>query len=379
MRYALGCLTLVLTLAAGCTPSVPRDRVTFAVLAGVYYSATPGAAVDGAVAEDADALLRKAVADLNAAKDLDFVLVGGDLLARADGLSLDRAAAILGDLRAPYYVILGEHDGPAPAVSAVEPDKTGADKTGATAAPFAAVPRPTTTAANGAAVAPVSPVAPAPPVAPAALSRTAVTWAFQGRGPSGPQGYWSREVLPNLVVVGLDTVRSGGRAGRIDARQLAWLEETLAANAGKAVLILGYHGLVPVHPLDEGSSWRHLMVDNAAAVRQAIERHRNVLMVLSTNHHVAGGQVSGQTVYLSSPSVAVWPLAYHLVRLTPREAEAVWVPLAGEDLARRAQERLLGSASLRGVFPAGEDGDTACVRFFGGDKMKTYPLPAIRP
>jgi hypothetical protein len=31
------------------------------------------------------------------------------------------------------------------------------------------------------------------------------------------------------------------------------------------------------------------------------------------------------------------------------------------------------------VFPAGEDGDTACVRLFGGKKMEIYPLPTIRP
>jgi hypothetical protein len=67
------------------------------------------------------------------------------------------------------------------------------------------------------------------------------------------------------------------------------------------------------------------------------------------------------------------------VRLSPKEAEAVWVPLAGDDLTRRAQNRLLRSTEYRGVFPAGEDGDTACVRLFGGKKMEVYTLPAIRP
>jgi len=67
------------------------------------------------------------------------------------------------------------------------------------------------------------------------------------------------------------------------------------------------------------------------------------------------------------------------VNLTKTEAEAVWVPLDQGDLARRAQERLLASAKYRGVFPPGEDGDTACVRLFGGGKMAVVPLPAIRP
>jgi hypothetical protein len=57
----------------------------------------------------------------------------------------------------------------------------------------------------------------------------------------------------------------------------------------------------------------------------------------------------------------------------------VWVSLAPAEVARQGMERLLNSESLRGVFPDGEDGDTACVRLFGGNKMKTYRLPTIRP
>jgi hypothetical protein len=77
--------------------------------------------------------------------------------------------------------------------------------------------------------------------------------------------------------------------------------------------------------------------------------------------------------------VSVWPLAYYLVRLTPKEAGPMWVPLADDDLSRRAQERLLASPQYRGVFAAGEDGDTACVRLFGAKKTEVYVLPSFRP
>ena len=346
MRHALLGATLALAMAAGCTPSLPRERVTFAVLAGVYYSATPGAAVEAAMVEDAEALLKKAVADLNATKGLDFVVVAGDLLARADPLSLDRAKALLSELRVPYAVVLGEYDGPGLIEKPPAPDP---------AAPGAAPPQ-----AGG-------------------ESRSTVIWAFQGRGLSGSEGYWSQEILPGLVLVGLDTVQPGRPGGHVDPQQLAWLDRTLGSRADKMVIVAGHHGLVPLHPLDEGALWRHMMVDNADAVREVLDRHPNVLMVLSGHHHLAAGRVGGRIVYLASPSVSVWPLAYHLVCVTPKEAEAVWVPLAGDDVSRRAQERLLGSAAYRGVFPAGEDGDTTCVRLFGGSKMEVYPLRAIRP
>jgi len=186
-------------------------------------------------------------------------------------------------------------------------------------------------------------------------------------------------VLPGLVLVGLDTVQPGRREGRVSARQLEWLDRTLAARGDKSVIIVAYHELVPLHVLDEGATWRHKLVDNAAAVQQVLEKHRNVLAVLAGNCHFAEGRVSGRVMYLSSPSLAVWPLAYLLVQLTPKQAETVWVPVAPEDLARRAQDRLLRSPEYRGVFPSGEDGDTTCMRLFGGKKMEVYPLPGIRP
>jgi len=347
MRRGTWWMGLAIALAAGCTPTLQRERTTFAVLAGAYYSAVPGVTVEAAMVEEAEVLLKRAVADLNARKDLDFVVVAGDLLARSDPLSLDRAKSILAELRAPYYLVLGDYDGPGPPAASVEPAAPKAE---------AAAPAPGT---GG--------------------SRSTVIWAFQGHGFSGAEGYWARPVLPGLVLVGLDTVQPGRRAGHVDAGQLTWLDRTLTRYADNVVAVVAHHGLVPLHPLDEGTAWRHLMVDNAAAVRDVLERHPNVLMVVMGHHHFAGARVGGPIVYLASPSVGVWPLAYHLVRLTPKQAEAVWVPLAGADLSRRAQERLLSSRGYRGVFPKGEDGDTACVRLFGGNKMKVYPLPAIRP
>jgi 3',5'-cyclic-AMP phosphodiesterase len=352
MRLTLW-LILASTLAAGCGmgSSAPRERVTFAVLAGVYMPGEGPSPVSAAMTEDAEQLLRKAVTDLNGVKNLDFVVVAGDLLARADGASIDHARAILADLKAPYYIVLGANDGP---VAVTKPAVAGA------ASESAASPRAAATAERG-------------------LPRTDVTWAFQGHGFAGPGGYWSQDVGPDLVVVALDTCRPGKAEGHVDAPQLAWLERTLAASDGKTVIVVAYHELQSLHALDEASAWHHKLVDNAAEVRQVIEKHPNVTAVVSGNSHFAEGRVSGRTAFLASPSVSVWPLAYQLVRMSPKETEAVWVTLADEALSRRAQERLLASPELRGVFPAGEDGDTACMRLFGGKKMEIYPAAKGRP
>jgi len=196
MRVALAAIGVAIGLAAGCAgPGIPRERVTLAIVAGVYYSADPGVRVDAAMVEDSETLLKKTVADLNAMKNVDFVVVGGDLLARADPVSLDRAKAMLSELKMPYSVVLGEHDGPVPPAKAAEGEAAAA----------------------------------------AGVSRSTIIWAFQGHGFSTAEGYWVQEVLPGLVLVGLDTVapaagtcrRSNspgwnGRLPRRRARLLSW-------------------------------------------------------------------------------------------------------------------------------------------------------------
>ena len=184
---------------------------------------------------------------------------------------------------------------------------------------------------------------------------------------------------PGLVLVALDTVQPGRPGGHVDARQLEWLDRTLAEAAGKSVIVAAYHQLQSMSPLDESDAWLYKTVDNAADVRAVLEKHSNVVAVLAGDAHFASSRAAGRILYLSSPSLGIWPLAYHLLQLRPREIEAAWVPAAPDALVHRAQNRLLESPLYRGVFPVGEDGDTACIRLFGGKKMEVIPLPTAAP
>ena len=54
--------------------------------------------------------LQNAVNDVNALKDIDFVLVSGDVSNLGDTVSLKLAKQILEKLHVPYYVVPGNHD-----------------------------------------------------------------------------------------------------------------------------------------------------------------------------------------------------------------------------------------------------------------------------
>lgn len=54
--------------------------------------------------------LRLAVKDINSQKDLDFVIVAGDIADMGDRTSLSQAKQLLDSLNTPYYAIPGNHD-----------------------------------------------------------------------------------------------------------------------------------------------------------------------------------------------------------------------------------------------------------------------------
>lgn len=54
--------------------------------------------------------LRKTVKDINNQKNLDFVIVAGDIADKGDRPSLQQAKQLLDSLKIPYYAIPGNHD-----------------------------------------------------------------------------------------------------------------------------------------------------------------------------------------------------------------------------------------------------------------------------
>ncbi|MDK1032539.1 MAG: hypothetical protein QGD94_11065, partial [Planctomycetia bacterium] len=204
-------------------------------------------------------------------------------------------------------------------------------------------------------------------------------WTFQGHGFSGPKGYWAQEVTPGTVLVGRDSARVGRRGGFLDDKQLKWLDETLNTYREKAVIIIAHHGLTNFHPFDESVVWQHLTVRNSAAVRDVISRHPNVILAITGHHHFAAGKAIGHVVHIASPSLTVWPLAYHLIRINKKSVETLWLPIGSDKLQAKARGRLFADHEWRGPFPAGEQGDTELIRLFGAHKSQTFKFAEIRP
>ena len=254
-------------------------------------------------------ILEKTVEEFNRDSDLDFVLVAGDLTVDAEPWNVDKTKEILSRLKAPYYVILGNHDS--------------------------------------------SPIRHNKKDQPVGLSKYAVSNTFIGKSGGGMEPgrtYYAREVAKDLLLVALDTTHlqiwdpAAGMAnfsGSIDPAQMVWLEKTLAVNKGKTIIVMQHHGAVPFAEGDKTNhnNWGWFMIENGDAV-QALYKKYGVKAVLSGHHHISTRAQNVDGVYhITNAPLTSYPMRYTMYNVTPKglsyEAKDVPVPAEWHELVKK--------------------------------------------
>ncbi len=317
------------------------NDVSFAVISDSHLAV---GAKDGLVmAGSSVRILEMVVTDLNRMRDLDFVLVTGDLLNNGEVWAAEKAREILDTLRVPYFVVLGNHD-----------------------------------------YTPIPPQGHSGPF-PQGLSRAGFMEIFAGHGGAGrmhsahfetvPIGCWSLDPVPGLHLVGLNTTVIGESGGHVTEPVLHWLEADLTLHRDKAALVAAHHNFVEFDPRDAGPGKIYL-VDNAPAVRPAFERHRNVQAVITGHHHISGARTVEGVHYLTCPSIAAWPCEYTLFELSPDSITMRCVPVPEPGIVKEARKNLLGSKYIRPLFPEGKAGDEELLRVFKQVTELTLPMHA---
>ena len=272
--------------AAAAAPAGPRAK--FAVISDCHLAlAEQKGVADGfKLGRKTRMLTESAVAAINGIDGLDFVLVAGDLTQDAEPWNIDVLRGILDRLQVPYYAVLGNHD--------------------------------------------VSPVPHDDKDQPVTLSKYALTSAFVGEhgGMSPGSTYYAREVAPGLVLVALDTTRPqvyvpeaglNDYGGQVDAAQMRWLEATLKANAGKAVIVLTHHSAVNWHPAERSKDhnhWRWFWMDNGPEVAKLLARHK-VKAVFSGHRHISTRFKTESGVrHFVHPALSTYPMRYVVYEMT---------------------------------------------------------------
>ena len=172
----------------------------------------------------------------------DVVIVSGDLTGHAGSDEYDAAREILDGLGAPYYVIPGNHDRRAPLLA-----------------------------------------------------------GMPGHAFANDDGF-VQYVIDDFDVrlVALDTLDEGNDAGRLCARRLRWLDDTLASAPGVPTLVFQHHP-----PFATGVWWMDAAgLDGTPALAEVLGRYRQVgLLACGHVHRGVSATVGGVRVALA-PSTA---------------------------------------------------------------------------
>jgi 3',5'-cyclic AMP phosphodiesterase CpdA len=356
--------------AAGCGPPAARGPVTFAVISNILAT-DGGSEVPMAASATALGRLGRTIQEINESKDVAFVVLDGNLLGRGQAGALEQVRSALGELKKPYYVVLGPE-------AENEKLKIKNEKLETSEETSATTEKATTETATTAS--PSSAGGLINNKAAGTVGTTVLTWTFSGHGLGGSAPYWSATASGGLALVGLYSAAAGpGRPGHIDAAQLAWLDRTLTERSGEAVIIFSYHSLVSFHPLDNTVAWQDRLVDNREEVLEVLRRHGNVLLAVSASHGFAEGQTVGGVVQASVAALSIWPLAYEAVRVTPGTVEYQYIPVGTDDETRAAFDRLVEDPGVQAVFGTGERSEQQVLQIFAGRKISEWNLKTLRP
>lgn len=111
--------------------------------------------------------------------------------------------------------------------------------------------------------------------------------------------YYTIEDHP-IRIIGLDSLIEGKVGGRIDATQRAWLDATLAEKPDTPTIIMLHHP-----PAPSGIPWLDgISLEDAHLFGDIVEKHGQILRVLSGHDHRSIQQLWRGTLSITAPSTA---------------------------------------------------------------------------
>jgi 3',5'-cyclic-AMP phosphodiesterase len=256
----------------------PFDPVRFAVVSDAHID------IKGKNAMKMSAIsskcVERTVADLNAEKDLAFVMVTGDLLQDGEVQNAREIKKYLDQLTAPYYVLSGNHD-----YVPADPKNRREGFTYMTIEEFVKF-------FNG-----------------------------HGYGDSGKR-YYSLQVKPGLRLIALDAclplepVKWGAA---LPEDQLKWLDNQLTEHANELSLIFMHHNFVSWSADEQaGGPKQWFGLDNASDARAILSKHANAAPVAISGHRHIGlnyKEVDGVT-YFIAPALNSHPMRYSVFTIS---------------------------------------------------------------
>lgn len=276
--------------------SFAQKPIRFAVLADMHLALNQPDLGTRLLAKT-EMMIKLAVRDINNCGTIDFVVVNGDAVNIPTAYDVQKLQELLGDLQAPYYVTIGNHDVPQPPES---PEL-------ATIVP--------------------------------SVTKTDFVQLFRGHGFSKTGTYWwSDNPAPDLHIVGMDASHVGTWGGYVSDEQLSWLRWDLSQHRDMLTIVFIHHGLIQFW---EGIDFDpRYTVENANDVRKLLESFTNVRIVVNSHYHHSGQKTQNGIHYFVTPGLISYPCAYAIFTLTQDSINYEMVQISDDSIISEAREKV---------------------------------------
>jgi 3',5'-cyclic-AMP phosphodiesterase len=261
-----------------------------------------------AIGLDGQRLLRETFEHLNTIDELDFVLITGDVLNLATPGELEDYLEVLQILEKPWHFVPGNHDGYIHESNplALQPDE----------------------------------------------AASAIDPRLAEYNADSNCAFWSREVLPGIQIIGLDSRIVNDWAGEIRPQQLDWLRRELDRCSYQDLVIVAVHH--PVHklgPHNEREWWNKFVLSNGRPVERLFDIYSNVQLVISGHHHCNHITIRNHRMHLVTAALTGFPCSYRTIRMKPTpdgwHARIETHVAADQITLNEAEELLLASPTAR--------------------------------
>ncbi len=166
--------------------------------------------------------------------------------------------------------------------------------------------------------------------------------AWSGKGLRPGQSSWAFDPVRDVRVIGFDVTVDGKPYGEASLEGLNWLGKELQENKSKKLIIVFTHQLLmPTTAQDKTPVWSFWMVKNNSRVREVLEAHPNVRMVISGHHHVSKVETVGRITYVSDPAIVTYPCSFRSYSVSREGIHLKNIGLDDKAAVNRARDLLI--------------------------------------
>lgn len=174
------------------------------------------------------------------------------------------------------------------------------------------------------------------------LGRDDYLKAWSGQGLRPGHSSWAFDPVSGVRVIGFDVTVDGKPHGEASHDELKWLEKELKEHQSKKLIIVFTHQLLmPTTTKDTTRSWSFWMVRNSTRVRQVLDAHPNVRLVISGHHHVSKVETAGRITYVSDPAIVTYPCSFRSYSVSRDGIHLKNIGLDDRAVVNRAMELLV--------------------------------------